>query len=146
MEMPNNLPTKYEAGSLNIMSIFGLYKSLKWLNETSIENIMEKESDLTEKLVNIISKYDFIKSYIPTNNHTSIVSFRINGYPVDTMAEAISRTYNISLRHGLHCAPFAHEIANTFPEGTIRVSVGYFTSEKDLEKLDEALAELEYEI
>lgn len=146
MEMPSNVPTKYEAGSLNIMSIFGLYKSLKWLNETTIEKIKKKESYLTEKLVNIISKYDYIKSYIPTNNHTSIVSFTINGYPVDTMAEAISREYNISLRHGLHCSPFAHKISNTFPEGTIRVSIGYFTSEKDLEKLDEALEELEYEI
>ena len=146
MNMPSTIPTKYEAGSLNIMSIFGLYKSLKWIEDVGISNIKSKEKNLTNKLVEIISKYDYIQSYIPTNNHSAIVSFRVKNYPVDTMAEAISREYNISLRHGLHCAPYAHNISNTFPEGTIRISIGYFTTEEDLEKLDEALEELEYEI
>lgn len=146
MEMPNTVPTKYEAGSMNIMSIFGLYRSLKWIKQVGIDNIKSKELKLTNKLVNIMSKYDYIQTYIPNKNHTSIVSFTIKGYPVDTMAESISRNYNISLRHGLHCAPYAHYISNTFPEGTIRVSIGYFTTDEDLNRLDEALEELEYEI
>ncbi len=146
MDMPSIVPTKYEAGSLNIMSLFGLYRALKWINDVGIETIKAKETDLTNKLVDIISKYDYIKTYIPKQNHTSIVSFTINGYPVDTMAEAIAKEYNISLRHGLHCAPYAHHISDTFEEGTIRVSIGYFTTDKDLTILDEALEELEYEI
>ncbi|MDK2584453.1 aminotransferase class V-fold PLP-dependent enzyme [Romboutsia sedimentorum] len=146
MDMPESIPTRYEAGSLNVMSVFGLYRSLKWINDIGVENIKIREEELTEKLLNIISKYDYIKAYIPNNNHTSIVSFTINDYPVDTMAESISKKYNITLRHGLHCAPNAHNISNTFPEGTIRVSIGYFTKDEDLERLDEALEELEYEI
>lgn len=146
MDMPNEGPTRYEAGSMNILGIFGLYKALLWINEIGVNNIRLKKEILTENLKNVLEKYDFIKSYIPTNNHTSIISFRIKNYPVDSMGEAISNNYNIALRHGLHCAPFAHKITNTLPEGTIRVSLGYFTSNEDIEKLDKALSDLEYEI
>ena len=146
LNMPNVNPTKYEAGSMNILSVFGLYKALLWINEVGIESIKERKRQLTDKLVNVIEKYDYIQTYIPKQNHTSIVSFRVKGYPVDSMGEAIANNYNIALRYGLHCAPYAHEITNTLPEGTIRVSIGYFTTEEDIKRFDYALSELEYEI
>lgn len=146
LNMPEVIPTKYEAGSMNILAIFGLYKSLLWINETGIESIRERKKQLTEQLVEVIKKYDYIQAYIPKINHTSIVSFTVKGYPVDSIGEAIADNYNIALRYGLHCAPHAHEVTNTLPEGTIRVSIGYFTTEEDIEKLDYALSELEYEI
>ena len=146
MSMPESIPTRYEAGSMNIMAIFGLYKSLTWINKIGVEDIIKKECKMTESLVEILSKYSYIQTYIPQKNHTSIVSFRVKGYPIDSMAEAISRNYNISLRHGLHCSPDAHKVVGTFPEGTIRVSIGYFTTDNDLDRLEKALEELEYEI
>lgn len=146
MEMPINLPKRYEAGSMNILSIFGLYRALLWNKEIGIENIRLREKELTEKLVEVIQKYDFIDSFIPSNSHTCIVSFKVKGYPVDSMGQVLSEQYNVGLRYGLHCAPDAHEISKTTEEGTIRVSIGYFTTEEDIEKLDEALSELEYEI
>lgn len=146
LNMPEVIPTKYEAGSMNILAIFGLYKSLLWINEIGIESIRERKKRLTKQLVEVIKKYDYIQSYIPKINHTSIVSFTVKGYPVDSIGEAIADNYNIALRYGLHCAPHAHEVSNTLPEGTIRVSIGYFTTKQDIERLDNALSELEYEI
>jgi len=146
LDMPNVNPTKYEAGSMNILSIFGLYKALLWINEVGIENIKKRKQQLTDQLVSVIEKYDYIQAYIPKKNHTSIVSFRVKGYPVDSMGEALANNYNITLRYGLHCAPYAHEVSNTLPEGTIRVSIGYFTTEEDIKRFDYALSELEYEI
>lgn len=146
LDMPSVNPTKYEAGSMNILSVFGLYKALLWINEVGIASIKERKKQLTDKLVSVIEKYDYIQSYIPKKNHTSIVSFRVKGYPVDSIGEALANNYNIALRYGLHCAPHAHEVSNTLPEGTIRVSIGYFTTEEDIEKFDYALSELEYEI
>lgn len=146
MDMPKGLPTRYEAGSMNILSVFGLYKALLWNKGIGRANIRNREVEITEKLVKVIRKYDFIESYIPCKNHIGIVSFKIKGYPVDSMAQILSDEYGIALRSGLHCAPLAHEVTETTEEGTIRVSIGYFTTEDDLEKLDEALSELEYEI
>ncbi|OPJ55647.1 aminotransferase class V-fold PLP-dependent enzyme [Alkalithermobacter paradoxus] len=146
MNMPNELPSKYEAGSLNTLAIFGLYKALKWINEIGVKNIRKQEEIITRELVSVLQKYDFIQTYIPTNNHIGIVSFKIKGYPVDIMGECIGKNYKITLRYGLHCAPNAHIVSNTLPEGTIRVSTGYFTTLEDIRKLDDALSDLEYEI
>lgn len=146
LEMPNVTPTKYEAGSMNILSIFGLYQSLKWIDKIGIDNIRKKEDELTRKLVDIMRNYDYIKLYLPSKNHRSIVSFKIKGYPVDSMGELIAKKYNIALRYGLHCSPSVHKLINSFPEGTIRFSLGYFTKSEDLQALEEIFDDLEYEI
>ena len=93
-----------------------------------------------------MNKYDYIQLYLPNNNHRSIVSFKIKGYPVDSMGELIAKKYNIALRYGLHCSPLVHKLINSFPEGTIRFSLSYFTEEEDLQALEEIFDDLEYEI
>ena len=50
---------------------------------------------------------------------------------------------DIAVRTGLHCSPMTHKFFGTFPAGTVRFSIGYFTSQKDLEKLEEALRYIE---
>ena len=48
-----------------------------------------------------------------------------------------------AVRTGLHCAPVAHKTLGTFPAGTVRFSVGYFTSEEDFYELEKALGFIE---
>ena len=43
------------------------------------------------------------------------------------------------VRAGLHCAPCAHEVIGTKDIGTIRIGLGYFNSEEDIDKLVTAL-------
>ncbi|MBI3599721.1 MAG: cysteine desulfurase, partial [Nitrospinae bacterium] len=45
-------------------------------------------------------------------------------------------------RVGLHCAPNAHRTIGTFPVGTVRVSVGYFNTEEDIERLIKAVRDI----
>ena len=40
---------------------------------------------------------------------------------------------NIQSRSGLHCAPLAHKSINTFPAGTVRLSLSYFNTEKEID-------------
>ena len=40
----------------------------------------------------------------------------------------IKQKFNISVRVGLHCAPLAHQALGTFPDGTVRFSLGYFNT------------------
>jgi len=42
----------------------------------------------------------------------------------------------------LHCAPYIHRSLGTFPEGTVRVSPGPFSTEDDIDHLARALAEI----
>ena len=76
-----------------------------------------------------------IRSYVAWRN-------LIDGISSDSAGSLLSEL-GIAVRTGLHCAPYAHKFLHTFPAGTIRFSVNYFTSDDDFRELDEALQEIE---
>jgi len=47
--------------------------------------------------------------------------------------------YNIVVRVGLHCAPMAHRTIGTFPDGTVRLSMGYFNTPEDVDAAVQAI-------
>lgn len=139
-DMPDSIPEKYEMGTLNIVGIAGLNASLKWIQEKTIEALAQKEKENREKLLEILSNYDFIRIVGNYKNHeyVGIVSCLIEGISSDSAGNIFDRQ-GIAVRTGLHCAPLAHRFMGTYPAGTIRFSVSYFTSEEDFEQLIEAL-------
>lgn len=143
-DMPESLPQKYEAGTLNITGIAGLHAALKWNKEVGIENIWKMEEVHRKKLLDILSKYDFIQLVGADKDvpYVGIVSCLIDGISSDS-AGSIFHEQGISVRTGLECAPLAHQFMGTYPAGTIRFSVGYFNSEEDFERLKEALEYIE---
>lgn len=74
-----------------------------------------------------------------------IVSCLMNGVSSDS-AGMIFNEQGIAVRTGLQCAPLAHKFLNTFPAGTIRFSVSYFTSDEDFVELKETLEYIEGEM
>lgn len=135
-EMPNAIPERYEVGTVNTHAISGLYASLNWIEKTGIKNIYEREKQNRQKLIDILSNYDFVD--IVGNNsslsYVGVVSFVIRGLSSDS-AGTIFSEHNIALRTGLHCAPLAHKFLSTFPVGTIRLSTSYFTTPEEFEEL-----------
>ena len=142
--MPMSLPERYEMGPGNIAGIAGLNAALKWLDKHGIGNIWALEMQHRKRLLEIINRYDFLK--IVGNNDeqkfVGIVSCIMEGISSDS-AGAIFDRFGISVRTGLHCAPLAHQFLGTYPAGTIRFSIGYFTSDEDFEALEEALDGIE---
>ena len=137
-DMPSFLPARLEAGSVNIMAISGLYKSLQWINNIGIDEIKEKETNNYKKLLKLLKRYDFINIIGEGRNNTSIISCRFDELSPDNIGEIMSKN-GVIVRTGLHCAPIAHKTLGTFPEGTVRFSVSYFTSEKDFQILKNIL-------
>lgn len=139
-DMPESMPEKYEMGTLNVVGIAGLNASLKWIQEKTIETLALKEKENRGKLLEILSNYDFIRivGNYESNEYVGIVSCLIEGISSDSAGNIFDRQ-GISVRTGLHCAPLAHKFMGTYPAGTIRFSVNYFTSEEDFEQLIEAL-------
>ena len=142
--MPMSLPERYEMGTGNIAGIAGLNAALKWLEKQGIGNIWALEMQHRKRLLEVINRYDFLK--IVGNNDeqkfVGIVSCVMEGISSDS-AGAIFDRFGISVRTGLHCAPLAHQFLGTYPAGTIRFSVGYFTNDEDFEALEEALDRIE---
>ena len=143
-DMPESIPEKYEMGTINIAGIAGLNAALGWIQEQTVEKLKNVEDANRHRLINLLEEYDFIK--IVGNNlecaYVGIVSCLIEGVSSDS-AGSIFDQQGIALRTGLHCAPLAHQFLGTYPAGTIRFSVNYFTTEKDFEDLREALDYIE---
>lgn len=142
--MPQSLPERYEMGTMNISGIAGLNAALKWGLDQGIEAIWEKEQEHRKKLIELLQEYWFIKivGNYPGCNYVGIVSCLIEGISSDSAGEVFDRC-GIAVRTGLQCAPLAHQFVGTHPAGTIRFSVGYFTSEDDFEELRQALDYIE---
>lgn len=142
--MPESLPERYEMGTMNISGIAGLNAALKWGLDQGIEAIWEKEQEHRKKLIELLQEYWFIKivGNYPGCNYVGIVSCLIEGISSDSAGEVFDRC-GIAVRTGLQCAPLAHQFVGTHPAGTIRFSVGYFTSEDDFTELRQALDYIE---
>ena len=76
------------------------------------------------------------------DNNIGVVSCLFDGYSSDSIGQVLSDN-DIAVRTGLHCAPNAHKFMDTFPAGTVRFSISYFTTDKDLSALDDALEYIE---
>lgn len=143
-DMPFSLPERYEMGTMNLSGVAGLNAALKWLNDVSISSLREKEAQNRQRLLDILDDYWFIKvvGNFSHNEYVGIVSCLIDGISSDSAGKIFDEV-GIAVRTGLQCAPLAHEFAGTYPAGTIRFSVSYFTTEQDFQDLVHALDYIE---
>lgn len=47
------------------------------------------------------------------------------------VAEWLDAEFGVMVRAGLHCAPWAHRTVGTYPQGTVRISLGYSNTTED---------------
>lgn len=138
--MPDEAPTAYEPGSMNVWALAGLGAAVDWIMATGREAITEH----THKLVNMLKEelqiFPGVRVYVPRlGQQTSIVSF---SYPAASpqALEGFLGAAGIAVRSGLHCAPWCHRFLGTLESGgTVRISPGYFNTSSDILKLISAL-------
>lgn len=142
-DMPHDAPARYEMGSQNIHAISGLHAALTWFLENA-EEIRTVEEKNHKRLLSILNTHSNITIVGPKDrsNCIGVVSCLFDDYSSDNIGDVLDR-YEIAVRTGLHCAPIAHKTLKTFPAGTVRFSVGYFTSEEEFDLLAEALEYIE---
>jgi len=141
LEMPIDMPERYEAGSPNLIGIIGLKLSTDYLLKIGIENIRKKEEENYERLIEILEEYDYDLSFKRSKHNVGVISIIANDYSPQELGN-ILEGYEIYTRTGMHCSPLAHKHIGTNENGTIRFSVSYFTKEEELEKLNEVFEEI----
>lgn len=140
--MPEDVYNGFEAGSPNIVSIYGLDKSIDFLNCTDIYN---HKKIITKYLIGELNNINNVKLFIPDELEKifGMVSIAIKGYIVEDVGKILDDEFNICVRTGYHCAPKIHEFLDSLEfKGTIRISIGYFTTKEEIDKLIEALKTL----
>ena len=134
--MPDFLPDRAEAGTLNVPGFAGLEAGLRLVLEEGPAQIGAHEAALAAYTARGLETLGYEVFSGP--HQLGTVSFR-GREDCQTLCDWLS---GIALRAGLHCAPLAHRSAGTLDTGTVRVSFGRDSGQEDAETLLNALREL----
>lgn len=143
-EQPNFLPDKFESGTMNTMGISGLKAGVEYIQKIGTKKIREHENRLGEAFLEGLKKIPEIKILGPADLKKQVPTFSITAGDRDLgqLSYQLDDKYNIMTRSGLHCAPLAHQTIGTFPEGSLRFSIGYFNTMKEIDFTLNALNEI----
>lgn len=158
MEQPDFLPDALESGTQNNVGLAGLGAGIAFVLGEGVERIREHEKTLTTAFLDNLYDVQGITIYGPLDaaRQTATVSFTFDsllpsqddpgftgcgsinlawleeGITANEAGGLLDTEYDILVRSGLHCAPLAHQTLGTYPEGSIRVSFGYFNTLEDV--------------
>lgn len=141
---PESLPDRYEAGTPNVSGIAGLGAAVKFILNEGIEEIHKKETALTNYALRKLSEIDKVKIYGLQSviGRVGVISLNIGNLNPQKVGYTLDEKYGIMVRTGLHCAPCAHKTIGTINSGTIRIGLGYFNTEKDIDAFIDAIKEI----
>ena len=83
-----------------------------------------------------------IKIYGPEGSRLPVVSLNVKGMSPSEVSFELDEIYGIMTRPGLHCAPLAHKTIGTFPMGAVRLSLGYFNKEEEVDYVIKCLEKI----
>ncbi len=141
---PEMMPEYLEAGTMNTPGLAGLNEGLKYIEEVGLAAIREHELKLAGKLRRGLSEIERVRLYGPSDIErcVAVVSFTVDGIDSGELGYVLEEVYGILSRTGLHCAPDAHRAVGTFPQGTVRFSLGYYNREEEVERAVDAVREI----
>ena len=137
-DMPDFTPDRAEAGTLNVPGIAGLGAGMRWLQQTGLERIFNREQNAAKHCAEALERMGMKVFHGP--HQAGTVSF-VPGCDCEEAAGILAKC-GIAVRAGLHCAPYAHESAGTLDTGTVRVSFGHDASFAQIRALLQGIAKL----
>jgi cysteine desulfurase family protein len=142
---PESLPDKYESGNHNAPGLAGLDAGVAWLLEQGVASIEQHDRTLTRRLLEGLAEIPGVRVHGPPAGapRVGVVSLTLDGSDPQDLAAILDQSFGIEARAGLHCAPGAHRSLGTLETGgTLRLSVGPFTTEADIDAALDALHQI----
>jgi cysteine desulfurase family protein len=141
---PREFPYYLEGGTPNVLGVVGLSAGLRFVQKKGIDAIHRHEVELTEQLRKRLGDLPGFElfGHQDVSRRVATLSFRWVGLPATELGGILDEAFDIAVRPGLHCAPYIHRAIGTFPDGTVRVSPGLFSTAEDMDRLGQALAEI----
>ena len=127
--MPDFLPDRAEAGTLNVPGIAGLAEGMRYVNRVGTKEIYQRQHTQVRHCASGLQKMGFPVFSGP--HQAGVLSF-LPGMDCQEAADRLAEQ-GIAVRAGLHCAPLAHESAGTLAGGTLRLSFGHDASNRQSE-------------
>jgi cysteine desulfurase family protein len=147
---PEEFPHRLEGGTPNIFGIAGLREGVRLLLERGVDSILGHERALIKTFFNSLKRPDVLKWYgadrvIADRNgegRVGLVGVNLPGFAPSEVGAILDEQFDIAVRPGLHCAPYAHKHLGTFPQGTVRLSVGILTTSDEVRQAAAAIDEI----
>lgn len=139
-EMPEAMPDRLEAGTGNAPGLAGLLAGCEYLLEEGVDALHRRESRLKARLHEGLRGIRGVRVLSPPAPEGVAVVTVVSGRADPaTLATRLDRDYGIMTRAGLHCAPEVHRILGTSETGALRFSLGWASTEEDVDRAIEAL-------
>jgi cysteine desulfurase family protein len=142
---PAVYPYFLEGGTPNVLGVAGLAAGIAWVAERGPENLRRHEVSLLQRVVDWVGAsegWQIAGRWEPAT-HVGALSLKVpEPLTPQELGSILDTSFTIAVRPGLHCAPYIHRRLGTFPDGTLRLSAGPFTTEGDIETFLRALTEI----
>lgn len=140
--MPDFLPDRFEAGTLNLPGIFGLRSALDYLESEGVDALRQAAMARTAQLLEGLRDIPGVRvvGKPGTEGRCAVVSVDFPGRDNARAAYELESRWGILTRCGLHCAPRAHRTLGTYPQGTVRFTPGHATTAEEIDRAVAAVA------
>lgn len=142
---PQNLPDKFESGTLSVPLIAGINAGMKFVNKEGINSIRSHEASYVKKISNGLKSMKNVITYTdldsPYESFAPLISFNIVGKNSEETGALLNKK-GIAVRSGLHCAVLAHRTYGTDETGTVRIAPSFFTNINDVNLLLNSVFEI----
>lgn len=136
----NEVPLKFESGTLDIASISGLAEAINFISNLKDKFVVEK--DLLDFTLQELKKIKNLKiighetDELNKNKYGPIISFTLNSIHPHDLA-SIADSFGVCIRAGHHCAkPYINHLGLN---AVSRVSLSFYNDKKDILKLIDAI-------
>jgi cysteine desulfurase/selenocysteine lyase len=132
----NELPFKFEAGTMNYIGAAGLASALDYINDIGIDRIREYEHSLLEYATMKLMSVPGLEIYGSAPEKIGILSFLMeNIHPYD--AGMVLDKLGIAVRTGTHCnQPVMDHFGIT---GTLRACLAFYNTTGEIDRLNDGL-------
>ena len=133
----NDLPFKFEAGTMNIADAIAFGAAIDYLNAIGMDTIHAHGTELIEEAARVLGSIPGVKTFgPPPSERGAIVSFTVDDIHAHDVA-AVLDSEGIAVRAGHHCAmPLHTKLGLT---ATARASFYVYNLLSDVERLGEGI-------
>ncbi|HOB85542.1 MAG TPA: cysteine desulfurase [Bacteroidales bacterium] len=128
----NELPFKFEAGTMNFPGAIGLATAIDYLLSLGMENIKRRENELLKYAAQRLKAIKGLKIYGNSEQKISIISFLLKDIHMYDTGMVLDKL-GIAVRTGTHCA---QPVMDRFGiEGTVRASMCFYNTFEEIDIL-----------
>src|SRR3989344_1609222 len=131
----NQLPWKFEAGTMNIAEAVGLSAAIDYLKKIGMENIRNHDKELADYAMARLKEISWITTYGP-KERGAVISFNVDKVHAHDVAQILD-SEGIAVRAGHHCCMPLMSVLKV--PATARASFYLYNTEEEIDKLISAL-------